>query len=578
MQISAFCGLHRPFDSVTIVDAGMSLMRHEDLTPIVHDLDPHIVGLSGLSLEIAHLKGLARAVREARPDVPLIAGGPIATAFPKGLLGYVREIDAAAWGEGEWTMVDIARRVESGLDLRGVPGLALRRKNGQPYMTNKRGLIEDLDDLPPVDWSSIDIRAYNDVLNITNTPLDDAGCAVIMSTRGCPFACSYCHKFFGRKVREIAPLRVVDIMEQIIGDHGIRDFHFMDDIFNYRRGRIMELCGEIESRGLDVRYAFPNGLRGDLLTVEDVDAMASTGAYFVNLSIETVSPRLQRMIDKRLDFERTFENAALCSDRGILTRGFAMLGFPTETMEEMRATVDRMVESGFDEAMFFSVTPYPGTRLFDFAVKNGFSPERWGLMEFTYDHDVVNASSISDEDLRCLLKEAWRLFYNVPSRRRRLAAWVDSHGFGSHPFILESRFWNRVLGRDESWSQDRPTSEVMGSVEPAPTFTPALDGIVLAMELKKGWRVESMGLLPSGTHEIRLSSVDGAKVAVFVEPRDDSRGCLLRTNRFNIGVSSESPLTQLPAGLEDAIGSLAERLDGRDEVPGADCEGKTRTR
>ncbi len=544
LQLSSFLGRHRPSDEVTIVDAGISLARYEDLAPIVSDLDPHVVGLSGLSLEIEHVRGLARAVRGVRPDVPMIAGGPVASAFPLGLLEHLPEIDAAALGEGERTMVDIANRIESGTGLEDVPGLALRRGDGTPYRTAKRGMMMDLGELPPIDWSAVDIKAYNEAMNVAHTPLDPGGCAILMSTRGCPYDCIYCHKFFGRKVREIRPAAVVDLMEMAVRDHGIRDFHFMDDIFNFRPGRVLEMCEQIGRHGLDVRYAFPNGLRGDLLAADDIGALASTGAYSVTMSVETASPRLQRMIGKRLDLDRTFENAALCSASGILTRGFAMIGFPTETIDEMRATVDRMVESGFDTAMFFHVTPYPGTKLFDLAVENGLDPERWSNLEFKYDNDLVNASSIPDEDLRNIRREAWQEFYSIPSRRQRLVAWVESHGFCDHPYVRGTPFWRFVMDKA------------------APASLQALSGLAQGMDVGMGWRIETMGISRSGTTEIGLLSEGGAGYSLFVEPRDESRGCMIRTARWNVGLITDSQIEGLPPGLEDAIKNLAGRLDG----------------
>ena len=568
LHLAAQIGRHRPSDEVEIVDAAMSLERHEDLSRTIDDFDPHLVGLSGLNLEIEHMRGLARAARAARPRVPVVAGGPIATSFPAELLGHVPELDAAAPGEGEGTILDIARAVESGAGLASVPGLAIRLEDGTIRATGKRRGHLDMGDLAPVDWSAIDLGAYNGVLNMGDVPHGPNGCAVIMSTRGCPYSCIFCQRVFGRKVREMTPSALVDVMERAVRDHGIRDFHLMDDIFNFRPGRILEFCREIEGRGLDVRYGFPNALRGDLLTREEIDAMASTGAYHLTLAIETASPRLQQMIRKRLDLERVFESACLCSDAGILTRGYAMLGFPTETAREMRATTDRMTASGFDLVRYFTVTPYPGTRLFDVAVENGFRPERWGRLEFGYDRDLVNASTVGDEELRRVVQEAWRSFYADPSRRRRLAGWVASHGLGEDPYIRGTHFWRRVLGADREWTWDNPAAVDAGpgnaSAPAEEARTPAGPLIDLAPGAGAwhGWRVASVERAASGRHDILLRHDEGAEVVLFVEPRDESRGCMLRTARWNVGVTSDTPIAETPPGLEQAIRELISGLDG----------------
>lgn len=437
----------RPGTQVRIVDAAIELADAGGIAAHVLDFEPDLVGLSALSLEAFHVRDLAAAVRRARPEVPVVVGGPIASAHPRGVLEHVPELDASAFGEGERTVIEIADRVRAGGDLSGVPGVVARSPDGTLSEGPPRPVVPDLSTLPPPEWDEVDLAPYNRVLNWAHVPLDPGGCAYIDTTRGCPFECTFCHKFFGRKVRAIPPIAVVDEMERIQREYGVRDFHIVDDIFNYRPGRVMTFCKEILRRGLDVRFAFPNGLRGDRLEPDDVRALADAGVYYIALSVETLSPRLQRMIRKRLDVERVLRTATRIASLGVLTRGFVMMGFPTETREEMELTARDMIDSDFHLAHFFTVTPYPGTALFETACAHGFDPSIWVEDAFTYDRDFINTSAVADDVFIELVRRTRRDFYEHPPRIRSLRRWLDRNGLADHPYMHSSPPWTIVLER-----------------------------------------------------------------------------------------------------------------------------------
>lgn len=550
LHISAYLKKMRPGDDVKILDASIDLDVPEDLEAIVDGFDPRIVGLSGLSQEAFHVDSLARASKTARPDVPVIVGGPIASAYSLGVLEHIADADAAVVGEGEETFVEVVSRIESGLDLEGVRGIAMRAEDGTPVQNEPRPFIESLDDLPPIDWSQIDIKAYNQTMNFAHVPIDEDGCALLMTSRGCPYSCTYCHKFFGKRVRGMSPGAVVSEMERTLDEYGIREFHLVDDIFNFKRGRIEAFCSEIERRGLKVRFSFPNGLRGDLLTEADVDTLASCGLTFVALAVETVTPRLQKMISKHLDVERVFEIVGRFVHHGILTRAFVMLGFPTETREEMEDTISQVVDSDFHMAMFFSTTPYPGTELFDIAVEHGFDPHLWVERKFTYDRDFVNTGTLPDEEFEQVLRQARRRFYTRPERLERLRSWLADNNVEDHPYIQNSSVWKMILESFSggAWSQ-QPIQE--SPCQPGPT-----PRIPAGRTLAAGWKVES-----AGPEEVVLAREGAEPVTLLLSPRRVKSPCMLRTSRWNIGIRSDEPLTSLPRDLEEAIRALASLLD-----------------
>ncbi|MFZ5565345.1 MAG: B12-binding domain-containing radical SAM protein, partial [Thermodesulfobacteriota bacterium] len=145
--------------------------------------------------------------------------------------------------------------------------------------------------------------------------------------------------------------------------YGVREFHIIDDIFNIDRPRMHDILRRIIDGGMKIKIAFPNGLRGDLLTHEDIDLLAAAGAYMITLAIETASPRMQKVIRKNLDIPKVMDNIAYAAGRGLIVKGYFMIGFPGETVEEMKQTIDLAVRSRLDLAHFFTVIPFEGTEL-----------------------------------------------------------------------------------------------------------------------------------------------------------------------------------------------------------------------
>ena len=170
-----------------------------------------------------------------------------------------------------------------------------------------------------------------------------------------------------------------------------------------------------------VKTIFPNGLRADLVDEETVDGLVATGMYYASLALESGVPRIQEFMGKRLDIPKFQKAAAICAERHVFTNGFVMLGFPTETAEEIEETIRVASESKLHIASFFRVTPFPGTSLHEYVSTN--SPEK--LVDLRYINMEywcarVNLSTITDDAFEELLGKANRDFYLRSERIYRI--------------------------------------------------------------------------------------------------------------------------------------------------------------
>lgn len=307
----------------------------EEIRKILHSFTPDLIGLRSLSIAKAHFKEVATFIKEMNPIVPVVGGGPYPSVSYAELLsgGF---IDLAVIGEGEATFTELIGAVSAkGKVPEDISGTAVF-KGGLVKVNPSRGLIQDVDTIPFPDYSYINISQY---AGIENHALQKSSeCAFILSSRGCPYACFYCHQLFGRKIRRRSAANVVAEMRAHVDLRGIPNFVFLDDVFNLPADDAKTLLRLIAKELPGVKLNFPNGLRADRLDDEMIDLFSAAGTVEMALAVETATPRLQKLIGKNLDIAKAGK-AIDEATRRFITRLFFIVGFPGETCEEAMETI-----------------------------------------------------------------------------------------------------------------------------------------------------------------------------------------------------------------------------------------------
>lgn len=326
------------------------------------DWKPDIVGFSALSMESERTAEWARLVKQTLPQATVLIGGPYASSTPLECLEDTGA-DVAFRGESESSLCEWLRCHMSGESADDVAGLALRDENGAPFLTPARTDFEEVNSLPMPDWEAIRIEDYFSgySMNVFNA---HPRYATIITSRGCPYQCVYCHHFFGRKVRFRDLSLVMEEIRLLYEKYGIRELQICDDIFNVDRKRVLEFCRMIKESGMRLYLTFPNALRGDLLTEEVIDALNDAGTYMIVFSIESGSERIQKLIKKNLNLEKIVKMIRYADSRGIITKSAFMIGFITETREEIQQTIDLAMSLPLLHGSFLTVAPYENTELY----------------------------------------------------------------------------------------------------------------------------------------------------------------------------------------------------------------------
>ncbi len=418
LYLAAYLRKHFEADFV-LINQREDNIPNDDLLRKIRDFAPDVVGFSSLTPAAHSVPYLTESVRSALPKALILLGGPHASSFQEAALEGT-SADASVPGEGELAFEQILRRHLDGSDFSDIPGVHWRDKDGRVVSNPGRlPYIEDLDSLPFPAYDLIDIKKYWRLQSMP--PIPRRKYISLTSSRGCPYHCGWCHRIFGDQFRFHSADRIADEVEHYVKTYGVNDIEFLDDIFNYDPRRVLGFNRELHKRNIRLKIAFPNGVRGDMLTEEVIDSMVDSGTYFCSFALETGTPRLQKLMGKHLNIPRFLKAVEMAVNRGIFANGFVMLGFPTETEEEMLQTIRVATDSYLHTASFFTVVPFPGTQVFRYAQE--MKPER--LVSLKYDNidfslAPVNLSTVPDEVLFGFQRQANRQFFGKPSRIYRI--------------------------------------------------------------------------------------------------------------------------------------------------------------
>jgi len=394
-------------------------MTHEDLSALYREYEPDVVGFSSLSCEDADLAEAAGRCKAWNPGCLTVVGGPHASMFGD-LLALNRDIDVVVRGEGERTFVELLAAWADGGEFDRIPGLIFL-KDAEVVETPPRPLESDLDSLPPPAWDLLDIPAYTRCTNM-NGFLAATPYMSVMTSRGCPFQCAYCHRLFGTRFRQRSVENVLAELETLYHRFGIREIHLVDDCFNLKPERAKGIADQIVSRGLRFKIAFPNGVRGDRVDEELIEKLKAAGVYMMTYAVETASDRLQKLVNKKLDLDKVAAAIEATYRLGVIPAGFFMLGFPTETREEMEQTIRFACRSSILKAYFFSVVPFPRTELFKLVAQT--YPHMPLCEEISASHSYWAAdpyyTRATGIDVKAVQRNAYRRFYFDPLRAARI--------------------------------------------------------------------------------------------------------------------------------------------------------------
>lgn len=291
----------------------------------------------------------------------IVLGGPQASAVDIDTLTNFQFIDLIVRGEGELTFAEVIEKLETGETFAGVRGITYREnRNGNVKIKRNpdRGLIQDLDSLP---IPAYHMYSISENLNYDEIPLDIG--------RGCPYDCIYCStaQFWKRKYRLKSVSRILKEIEFLKAKYSVRVFSITHDLFTANKKRLVEFCDALIERGLNIKWACYS--RIDIMDSVLLEKMANAGCIRIFYGIESGSAKMQSYIGKNLDLSEVLTVIKDTIKSGIRVATSFIIGFPEETEEDLRQTIDLFLDcfqSGVDieQSSLFLLVPLPGTRVY----------------------------------------------------------------------------------------------------------------------------------------------------------------------------------------------------------------------
>lgn len=386
--------------TVFILDTLAERLNYEAISDEIKNHNPDIVGISVTSFTLVDAYKIANIVKQVNSEIIVIMGGPHLTIYPEETLSLPC-VDIVVIGEGEVASKELLDRIEKRESLEGLSGIGYKR-DGKIYLNKNRLTIENLDILPFPDRKLTPYKKYYSIFSTNGISTN------IMTSRGCPYGCTFCFHESGRRFRARSAKNVVDEIEEC-SQMGINEIFIFDETFTINKRRVLDICNEINRRNLCI--SFDMRTRADIINEELLISLKRAGCKRIQYGVESGSQRILDIMKKGITLDEVRKAFSLTKKIGIDTYADFMLGYPTETKEEMFRTISFAIELDPDFVQFSITTLYPGTKLYQMAFEKGI-----------------------------LVNDFWKEFSRQPYKRVDPPLWVEYYSRDELLNILDSAY------------------------------------------------------------------------------------------------------------------------------------------
>ncbi len=402
---------------VKVLDANALGMTVQQTAAEIVQSGAAVLGLTGSTPTIDLCDEIARRAHDAGFRGAFVIGGPHASNLLEETLAAYPVFDVAVAGEAENRIVALVDALAANAGLDDIPGIAHRTEAGVT-VTGMAPPPPDVDTLPGPARHLLPLHRYF-------CP-DGRQSETVIANRGCPAPCSYCSvpQYFGRKIRRRRVDDVADEIQRLHRERGITWINFIDDTFTWDGDWVEALCAALHSRGLPGKVEWQCLTRVDRVEPVMLQRMHDAGCRRVEMGIEVGHDRGVKVLRKKIDRPTVLNAFRHARAAGLETLAFAMVNVPDETLDEIAQTSALLREADPDYLQLSYCTPYPGTKLYEDAVREGrLRSTDWADYRFlrrpVLDNGVLTETEVVAAHLK-VLREFWLRPKTVARMARRL--------------------------------------------------------------------------------------------------------------------------------------------------------------
>ena len=386
---------------VNLIDCPASEIDLHQLKTKLAKSNPDLIGITSMTPTIQSALQTAHVAKETCPESTVVIGGPHATFMDEQILKEEEGVDIVVRGEGEQTLLELAQNVTKSKDLSKIEGITFRHKQ-QKVRTPNRKHIQNLDELPLPAYKHFPLEKYR---------LFGRRILPIITSRGCPSQCSFCttSRIFGKAFRARSPQNVVDELEWLKDSQGADAFSFYDDTFTLDKKRAIKICEEMKNRKIGIPWDCQT--RVSQVSKELLAKMREANCQQVFFGVESGCQEILNAVKKGTTVEQNEAAIRLAKKAGLFVAVSVMVGYPGETPEMLKQTIDLLRRTEPDDAYICVATPYPGTEL-----RNLIEDSGWNISNDWKQYDtttpVFNNPNLSAEDVTKIRNSFYDSFYS----------------------------------------------------------------------------------------------------------------------------------------------------------------------
>jgi len=400
--------------NVRIIDAEIDSKK---ILPCITSENPKFTAIvvsgtnpSASTMNMAGSRALLQQIKDTGADTSTMLIGLHPSALPEQTMAE-EPVDMVCQGEGFYTLLGLV----NGDDQKDIKGLWYRQ--GDKVLSNPRAELVDINKLPMPAWDLLPMdkyRAHN--WHCFGNLKERSPYGVIYTSLGCPFSCTFCciNTIFGqKKIRYRDPERVVEEIDYLVKNYGIKNLKILDEMFDLNEKHVTRICDLIIEGGYDLNiWAYA---RVDTINRAKLEKMKKAGINWLGIGFESGSKQVRSGVSKGWFDEAKIKNVVkMMRETGMCIGGNFIFGLPGDNAESMQESLNLAKEINPDYGNFYVTMAYPGSALYQEALKEKISlPDSWlGFSQYGYDTQPLPTEHLSAKEVLAFRDKAFNEFHS----------------------------------------------------------------------------------------------------------------------------------------------------------------------